>query len=470
MATGILNVYGPVSYPVAADDNVLQGGDSIQALDTNTQVPGILKRRWLTARARRRGVAGGRWKNPAVSSTGVVAELARVNTAIAQYGPTKYIAILGTADWIVSTPIGTYTPAFNGILDALCGGLGIPVCIFGPTLLGEKWFDGQNANDSLGDQYIAAMIAGVARYPGLATFVDMRATLYTPFEPANNVANTSSGPLTRPDGVFAHFNQGGRGIYDLAIGKVIQIVDAVARPAYALSVPPNVGSLVSWKVAADIGQADGSSVTAWADRISQIGTNPAGAFNSTITPATKPVFKTPGQAGKNNNRPAVQSAGSTYMQSTSLLTAPIAQPYMIGMVWQHVNLTGNQIILDSTPATSVNVPTINASGLLQPAAPTPYTPYPAPNVAAASWNAAVIVFNGLYSYVIFNGVRSNLGNVGTNPIDREFIFASATGPGGLPFTGMLDEKLIWASSAGPLPDARDAYQYLLNVHGGYFPQ
>lgn len=465
------NVYGP-QFSLTTGDFVLQGGDSISAKDTSTQMPMLVQLRWVRACELRTGGARGRWMNHAVSSTGVVAELARINTALGRCIPTKYIAVLGTADCILSTSVATFATNFNAILDAICGN-GIPAYIATLTLVGEKAPTGANASDaSLIEPYVAAMIAGQARYPALCTLRDMRRSVYDVQEPLLNTANATIGPLTRPDGTAAHFNAGGRSYCDAVISGDIQIIDAVARPVYSGPYPIAPGSLVSWKVgdSGDVGQTvDTANVTAWLDRIRQIATNPVGAFDGTITPATKPTFRTPAQAGKINGKSAVQSAGATYVQSASLLTATIPQPYMIAMVWQQVNLTGNQIISDTTPATSVNIPTINATGLLQPAAPTPYTPYPSPNVAATSWNCVVVVFNGTKSYVIFNGVRSNMGNVGANVIDRDFLFASATGPGGLAFTGMIRERRIYSSLAGPLPDARDVYQDLVNQYG-VFPQ
>lgn len=466
-----LNLYGP-AFQLTTADRVIQEGDSISALDTNTQMPMLIKRRWSAKCEATPGGPKGFWVNTAVSATGVAASLARINTALAKYAPTKLIAVYGTADWILGTAVATFNTNFNLILDALCG-IGIPVYIAGTMLVGEKWPTGQNATDlTIGDPYIAAMIAGVARYPTLATFRDMRASVYAIQEPLLNVPGpgVTIGPLTRPDGTAAHHNPGGRGLCDNIVNGDITIVDATATAVYAGTSPPNQSALVSWKNADDPALADGANVTAWLDRIRQIGTNAAGSMDLTITPATKPVYKTPAQAGKINNKPAVQSGGATYMQSAALLTTPIPQPCMVGIVWQQVNLTGNQIITDSTPATSFDFPVLNATGALQPAAPTTFNPVPSQRVAAVSWNCAIVVYAGSKSFSVLNGYQSLIGDVGPNAIDRDFFFASATGPGGLPFTGMIRERLIYAANTYTgLPRWQDLYQYFVNQYGA-FPQ
>lgn len=465
-------VYGP-AFTLSTGDFVLQGGDSISALDTNTQMPMLIKRRWVVACERRPGGPRGRWRNHAVSSTGVVAELARIQTALSQFAPTKYLAVLGTADWILATNPGIFATNFNAILDAICGN-GIPACIVTTTLVGEKWPTGANATDaSLGEPYVQAMIAGQARYPTLCTLVDMRRGIYDVQEPLLNTANSTIGPLTRPDGTAAHFNPGGRGICDALVNGVIQIVDATARPVYTGVNPINYAGLGSWLVgdASDVGQSvDGTNVTAWLNRIRQFLTNPVGTNDMTITPATKPVFRAPAQAGKINGKSGVQFGGATWMQSTALMSPAMAQPCMEAIVWQQVNLTGNQIIVDSTPATSFDFPTLNATGNLQPAAPTTFNPYPVAAVTAASWNCAVTLYNGSGSYCVLNGVKSNFGAVGANVRDRIFLGASATGPGGLPWTGIIREHRIYPAILGTAPDWRDVYQDVLNNTGGFFPQ
>lgn len=465
-------LYGP-AFPVATNDDNWQEGDSISSLNTSTQMPMLVKRRWVAKCESRPGVARGSWVNTAVSATGVVASLARINAGLgSKYFPSKFIAVYGTADAILSTSVATFKTNFNLILDAICGN-GIPAYIVGPMAVGEKWPSGQNPADIFIDGYIAEMIAGQLRYPTLCTFRDMRASVYAAQEPLLNLPapGATIGPLTRPDGTGAHHNAGGRILCDYFVNGDVTITDAVTPAAVTTPTPAMNATLVSWLHADDVPAAGGANVTSWINRVRQIGTNAVGSMDLTITPATKPVMARPMAAGKANGKPAVSAVGlATYMQSAALLTAPIAQPLMLAMTWLQTDLAGNKIISDSTIATSFNVPTINASGLFQPAAPTPFNPSPVQAVIAGSINCAIVVFNGAYSFSVLNGMRSNMGQVGTNPIDRRFLFASATGPGGLPFNGMIQQERIYKGATfNDLPRWQDVYADIV-AELGAFPQ
>jgi hypothetical protein len=457
-------------FTLTTADRILQEGDSISALDTNTQVPNLVKGRWIARQAAKSLGPRGFWVNTAVSATGVATALGRVTAGVTKYAPTKFIALFGTADWILGTAVATYTTNFNAILDAVCGN-GIPAYIMGTTLVGEKWPTGQNATDaSLGDPYVAAMIAGAARYPTLCTFRDLRASVYAVQEPLLNLPapGTSQGPLTRPDGVFAHFNPTGAGFCDAVINQDIQLVDFVAPATYTGTTPPNPTSMgIDIDAAGTLNNGtppgDGGNVTAWANA----GVLPRAKWDLTVTPGTKPVWRAVLAAGKLNSAPGVQAVGTTFMQSTAA-DAALPQPILSCLVWKQSNVTATQILIDGTPSTTLNMPVLLTTGALQPAATTAFNPTPLPVVAAGSINCWIQYWDGPRSYCVLNGSQSAIGNTGTFGRDRLYIFASSSG-GILPASVLFARFMEWHSSLGTLPRWQDVYAYVTGKYG-QFPQ
>jgi hypothetical protein len=467
------NIYGP-GFSLTTADRILQEGDSISALDTNTQVPNLVKGRWIAKQAAKSLGPRGFWANTAVSATGVVLSLGRVQAGLLKYAPTKFIALYGTADWILGTSVSTFTTNFNAILDTICGN-GIPAYIMGTVCVGEKWPTGQNAQDAtFGDPYVAAMIAGAARYPTLCTFRDLRASVYAVQEPLLNLPapGTSQGPLTRPDGVFAHFNPTGAGFCDAVINQDIALVDYVPPATYTGTTPPNPTSMgidVDANALAGVGStgnpgvSDASNVTAWANS----GVLPPASWNLTVTPGTKPVYRQVLAAGKLNGLPGVQAVGTTFMQSTAQVT-PLQQPILSCLVWKQSNVAATQILIDGSPSTTLNMPVLITTGALQPAATTAFNPTPLPVVAAGSINCWIQYWDGPRSYCVLNGSQSAIGNTGTFGRDRLYIFASSSG-GILPASVLFARFMEWHSSLGTLPRWQDVYAYVTGKYG-QFPQ
>jgi hypothetical protein len=468
------NLYGP-QFVLTTADRILQEGDSISALDTNTQVPNLVKRRWQAKMDATVGGPRGFWANTAVSATGVATALGRVTAGVIKYAPTKFIALFGTADWILGTSVGVFTTNFNSILDAVCGN-GIPAYIMGTVCVGEKWPTGQNPQDAtFGDPYVAAMIAGAARYPTLCTFRDLRNSVYAVQEPLLNLPapGTSQGPLTRPDGVFAHFNPTGAGQCDQVINQDIALVDYVPYVAYPNGNAVRPSSMASMGIDIDgnailntdgnPGISDASNVTIWWNR----GRLDQNSWNLTVTPGTKPVYRQVLAAGKINGLPGVQAVGTTFMQSTAQAAA-LRQPILSCLVWKQSNVTATQILVDGSPSTTLNMPVLITTGALQPAATTAFNPNPLPVVAAGSINCWIQYWDGTRSYSVLNGSKSAIGNTGTFGRDRLYIFASSSG-GILPASVLFARFCEWHSDLGALPRWEDVYGEMTGKYG-QFPQ
>jgi hypothetical protein len=295
--------------------------------------------------------------------------------------------------------------------------------------------------------------------------------VYAVQEPLLNLPapGVSSGPLTRPDGVFAHFNPTGAGQCDAVINQDIQLIDFVTPTTYTGTTPPNSAAMGIDIDAAGVlnggtPPADGGNVTAWANA----GRLSSTSWDLTVTPGTKPVWRAVLAAGKLNSAPGIQAAGNTFMQSTAAVAPPIQQPIMSCLVWKQTNVTATQILIDGSPSVTLNMPVLLTTGALQPAATTAFNPTPLPVVAAGSINCWIQYWDGPRSYCVLNGSQSAIGNTGTFGRDRLYIFASSSG-GILPASVLFARFMEWHSSLGTLPRWQDVYAYVTGKYG-QFPQ
>lgn len=368
-----LALQGP-KFTLLTSDGVLQGGDSISAPDTHTRMPMLVKTRHLSTCRNAR--VQPRWWNHAVSNTTLAQELARVQISLSKYPITKYIAVLGTAPIILGNPVGTVNDttnatilgAFKLILD-ITAGSGIPTYIASMVCVGEKWLSGANgAGDATIDTLVAGMATIAARYP-LCTFRDLRAAVYTKFEPVLNLANATIGPLTQPDGVAAHFNQGGRGVCDGVIADDIVYVangnQGAAVVPYSGIILPNQGSLgLLYDADQYASVGDGASMTA-AGNLGVVGST----MDLITTPATKPIFRL-SASGKPWS--AIEFGGATWMRSAAQATTKIkAQPMMTVFMWRPAALT-TQILYDGTGGTQeASLAQIVTTNVVEPNAGSP---------------------------------------------------------------------------------------------------
>lgn len=468
-------IQGPSPFVMRTSDGpTIIGGDSITSYDTDTQMPMRPIRKFI-ATCRRGGVTP-LFYNHAVSNTSLAQELLRLQTNIPKYGCKKYIGILGTAPIILGNTIGTVNDttnatilgAFRLILD-ITAGSGIPTYIATVAFVGEKFPTGANALDANIDLLVAGMATIAARYL-LCTFRDLRYAVYTVNEPVLNTANTSIGPLSRPDGVFAHHNPFGRGVSDQIITNDFQFVadgpPAAAATPYSSVALPNQGSLgilLDSDSLANVG--DGSNVTiTWPNSAPSTGLGTLADL--TTTPATKPIWRA-SASGKTWS--GVEFGGATWMRSAAFPTGTIrSQPFMTVMMWRSANLTASQILYDGTTAQQeASLATILTSGVCETNAGVVFD---GRAVVATNWNVAICYWAGnrAGSYQVINGFQSILNDTGAN-FTRTQLTIGAAAANGLPATIQVKLFAEYYSQFGPLPRWQDVYQSIVNARGA-FPQ
>lgn len=458
-------------FTLLTSDGVLQGGDSLSSLDTHTQMPMLVKRRFMTA-CQRVG-AQARWWNHAVSNTSLAAELLRVQTSLSRYPITKYIAILGTAPVLLGNTVGTVNDttnatilgAFRLILDATAGS-GIPAYIATVALVGEKTPDGANgAGDATINSVIAGMAVIAARYP-LCTFRDLRAAIYTALEAGLNTTNATIGPLTQPDGVAAHPNQGGRGRWDSVISGDIGIAQgggqSIALTPYSGIILPNQGSLgLLYDSDRYAAVGDGNNITA-APNAGLVGS----LMDLNTTPATKPIFRL-SASGKPWS--AIEFGGATWMRSAVLAANQIkAQPMMTVFIWRPATLT-TQILYDGTVGTQeASLAQIVTTNVVEPNAGSPFDSLQ--TIAATTWHVSIVFWAGnrASSYQVLNGTQFPLGDMGGN-FTRTQLTIGANSGNALPMNGQMNIFGEYYASLGSLPRWQDVYGSIVAKRGA-FPQ
>lgn len=462
-----LALQGPI-FATTTDDIWLQEGDSISALDTDTQMPALIKRRYINA-CYLAGVQP-RWINTAISNTGINLSLARVQASVPKYQPTKFLAVYGTASIILGQAIGTVNDTTSAtvlgslklVLDIVCTQSGIQAYIGGPAFVGEKWPTGIGANalDANIDLLNAGMITICARYP-LCTYRDLRAALFTVGEPVDNPANVSLGPYSRPDGVFAHHNPAGRGKSDTIIVNDFTVTTAPAAAlgtaVYSGSTPPSPTVLGVDYEATNSKVADGVNIT------TVINTGVLGsAADLTVTPGTKPVMRAPAQAGKLNGAAGIDFGGATWMRSANF-TAQNG-PYLTAIVWKSVNLTASQILYDGINTIQEgSLATLLTSGITQTNSGATFN---GPAVVAGNWNYAINYYanNRAGSYSVVNGVSTSMADAGANFTRSRMTLGAAAGAS-LIATIVVGRFMEYYSSLGTLPRWQDVAGYLTTKYG-----
>jgi hypothetical protein len=459
-------------FTLTTADRVLQEGDSISALDTSTQVLMQTKRRLFQLADQNPTGPRPLWWNTAISSTNSAAQLLRMQAGVGKYKPTKILWIFGTAPLLLADPIGTVndqvTTTILGCYNLALNfsrALSIPIYVGSIRCLGEKWPTGQNVSDTSVDLLVSGLATISANFTDICSFRDLRSTVYAVYEPILNVANTTMGPLCRPDVAGVHDNPGGRGINDSVITGDFNIVAATTPTTgtilYSGSTLPNASSAGLDFDPVNTGVGDGVNVTTWANA-GVIGS----AGNLVTTPGTKPVMRLVAQAGKINNASGVQSAGAAWIRAAAFTAR--AQPMMTAMLWQSTNITANQILYDGNTGTQEpSLATIATTGVVEPNAGTPLDQAA---IAAGKWNLCIVYWagNNSGSFAVLNGVMGTLGNMGTNSRSGLTLFASASS--GLIATGIIARFVEWHSTLGTLPKWQDVEGYFETKYGGQFPQ
>lgn len=496
-----LAVYGPTPFVITTADRVAHEGDSTHSLDGDAQGFALVGQR-LFALARK-SPTGPKplWINQAVSSTGMNTQLGRIQTALAQYQPlTKFLwgpgifDIIGSAHVIGTvndTSALTWLGGFNLITQLVAGYSQIPMLIIGPGYIGEKWPTGQNsvaAHDADIDALDAGMITIVQRSNAAGTnapitYVSQRQSVYATYEPLLNLPapGVESGPLTAPDSQKCHDNPAGRYYRDQAIQQVTQLVAATTynpSPAvYSGLTPPSPGSIGNDYDPANLALTDGANVTAWPNSLTaKFGT----AADLTVTPATKPVYHTPGDGTKLGGAPTVTFGGAAFIRSGAFGAGKGAQPFITAMLIKPANLTATQIWLDglvdgAAGSQEPYVATIITSGNIQLNAGTAQTT--AVGIApAAIWHLLIIFWSGHGnnngdgftsingdSYVVTDGRVNAFMNPGLVGITGRTIGANASGSGFA--NGQVARITEWYSSLGPLPRWQDILGWMSAKYG-----
>lgn len=135
--------------------------------------------------------------NKATTGASTTTVAARVAAELAANPYTHLLLQIGINDSQLAIPQATSMTNVTTIMNA-CVAANVGVIFIGPFCNGEKWPTGQNALDTTNpgiDLFNSGAKAIVAGYSN-AIYIDIRALIYTPQEPALNAAQANSGVLT----------------------------------------------------------------------------------------------------------------------------------------------------------------------------------------------------------------------------------------------------------------------------------